>query len=277
MASSDNIIHEWDAPNEVISCEAIEFRKRWKKTSIRVIICVAMIEILLYLPIYLLISNPSVVELSENLSSLTLPFLFGFPIAICGLLLLYVFLPFLMRRTKHTYRITNAGLEAQQNWELIKYPWKNIKGYWISQHKSLPQYSVLTFIYRNKKCSVFLPERDFAQNITGTMAQLSTPVQPSQYERIRLTSKQCIFLCLLTLLYSSLSLACFKFPDIIGSFALITLLFGPGTLGLFLCYKKKLFTKSELKGYALMINLIASYLVLFSGVLMRLILIVTNL
>lgn len=274
MPVQHTVLHEWHRPDEIASYEAQQLRHRGKFVIPFVLLSVAIIELFLVLPAYLLLKRIS--PETDFLSyAMVLSFL-GFLTAAVFLCFQYCVYPRLLQKHKFLYAITSAGISFEQ----IGNPantrrWVSLKGYWLSPHKRFPNLTVLHVLCRssNKALPLVLPTGQLTEPLIATIHQYLPLIEtPAKYDHIALSPLQYLTLLICTVAYSALAAlftanTCFTLLPVCAIFFLFL---GPGTLLFLLLFTKRFLTNHNLQILAIYFNLAAIFLVVLFSLLLLL-------
>ena len=150
-------------------------------------------------------------------------------------------------------------------------PWARIQGYWFSQHEQFPELTVINLQTKKMKRTLVLPEDEQADKIIETISQRVPKIAPEETaQTIKLTKLQYIYFGILSVAYTILFV---YFMMTSGSKLLfaasfyITMVVGPGTVGLVHLYGKFWKKDRRLMLYAFSFNMATSMLIILFSVL----------
>ena len=261
MSPKPKILHQWQRPKEV----AIYLSNVIMKLSVgritRVLLVVAIIEIILY--IFFTTVTPNDIDIDWEKM-----FIIVFIYAAVSTVILFIVMPLSLRYSKAIYKITEDGIHSgTSSWKL---KWSQIEGYSVSKEKIFPDLIFVSLKNRGKLRSIVLPEGQQADDILETISQRLPEIEPEKHLVINLTKLQHIYLTTLTFLYSFMCVyVLMRYGNryVVLAIMCITLYFGPGTIGLIHLHEKFWKKDKRLKGFAITYNFIAFILTALLGFL----------
>lgn len=263
MVKKDEILYEWSVPQRFIRREANRLLKRGKKITPFFIIITIILLAFTYFMVkdYVPDSNRS----WESKFLLTSAVLFG--------IILYVYLigPWLMRNWKSTYQITDKGIisKGEQNRHLWR--WEKIKGYRIDQDKEANS-SVLTLILDTYQRKCYLAdEEESIDRVNNFIAEKVPYIEKEELESPKediITKRDYIILTILTLVYIicyTWFLLSYRPKGNLGTvFLALPFFLGPGTLGCFALFGKRMYKSPKLYKTVVILNMLAFILIILS-------------
>ena len=261
------IIHQWKEPKAVRYHSSDISFKLFKTLIPRVVVLTAAIII----PVYLLLSK---VLPEEHLPVLKrgLVGTFFFSLFLC---FIFVVIVFSHRFLGNSYRIDEKRIaEFGLNYSKVIF-WKNVTGYSVSEEEQFPDVASITVYSKNRKMILWLPKGPLFEQIVGTFNErcpLVSEAECTPPTKTILTNYAYFFLLFSTIVYS-IAVAYFAHKHISRLvFPLLLLIFalGPGTLGCFLLYGKKIVKGKGITSYAIFFNFLGFILSLLLLILFQL-------
>ena len=262
--AKEEILFEWSRPKEVLEAVAKARIKRIFIFYPKVLIVAAIIWALIYFICdYLFPRNYDV-----NLGKI---FVLSF-----GLCLVIIPLEYLravaIKFSRGKYRITANKVYIGSD-RIIR--WKDVVGYKLTDSEYLKGFGCLKLYYRKGRFSslICLPQDEQKDEIikyTAQRAPLLEDLQPD-YEAVKLTAGQTIFLCIFTFAYSAVLswyIVLYKASWYVGFLPVIIIL-GPGSIYFLIAFGKRLFKNPSLTRVALMSNCIAGLLIMLMTIFLQ--------
>ena len=265
MSPKPEILHQWKRPQKISHFEADEQWQLAKKAIPRTILIITVIII----PTYIFFKTISPDDIGIPLDKVLLKFYFGSIIAVT---LFFLLSPLFIRFSRTTYLITDKGFyRLSASNRVVLTTWDLAEGYWLSQHEQFPELTILNIQSKNRTSTMILPENEKANELIEAINQRVPDIAPEETtQTIKLTKLQYIYLGILSVAYTILFV---YFMMTSGSKLLftasfcITMVVGPGTVGLVHLYGK--FWKKDrfLIIYAFSFNMATSMLIMLLSAL----------
>jgi len=245
MAKKDEILFEWTVPHRITRNEADRQLKRGKKLAPRFIIITVISVILLYLFFKDFPLPPD--------QSWEKTFLLIFSLVIGTILILCYIFPWLTRGSKHVYQITRKGIFYKGEQGRHLWPWGKIRGYSIDRDEETNS-SVLTLILETYHRKVYLAdEEESVANVINLIGDKVSYIEKEELGMIRvdkLTRRDDLILVIISTVYIifyTWFLLSYRPTGIMRIFfVILALCLGPGTIGFFALFRKRMFKKIHL-------------------------------
>lgn len=274
MLKNDDILFQWSEPEKVFQHRYSEQKKCVKQAFLRTVIVFTI-------PYWIILIFSVLLLKKADLPSQKLSLLF---------FLFYLFLIptiwFLLReglvqKQKH-FQIAENGIRGLRD-HFFYFKWltgKEKRGFWVSAHENYPDFLCVHFKTGSRVYQMILPEGQAAQEIIGFLKNKINQMDPPEpKEKINLKKTDYLFLFLFTLIYLIVLTGTLIFLDNLGVFnsedfkglfyglfVTFYFVFGPGSLGLMILYRKRYFQHNEIKAagfYYNMVALLVIFLVVF--------------
>jgi hypothetical protein len=195
-------------------------------------------------------------------------------------IILYVYLigPWLMKNSKSKYQITHDGIFYKSDTGGYLWRWEKIKGYRIDQGKEVNS-SVLTLILDTYRRKCFLADEE--ESIDRVNSLLAEKVPYFEKEELELTKEDIItkrdyiILTILSLVYIicyTWFLLSYRPKGNLGTiFFALPMILGPGTLGCFALFGKRMYKSAPICLIALVLNMLTFVLIMLLVVILLLI------
>lgn len=267
--SKPEIIHEWVEPKEVNRFTSGLLIKMGRDFTPRVLIVVAVLLLLLYWFLHEILPD------NEILPALDRGLLVAFVASIILCSLFFV-RPLLGRCSQTKCKISDREVSKSDinGKEIIL--WKNVKGYCPSESYDFPNLTSILVYGRPRKMVLWVPRGELAEQVVTTFSErcpLIREDEDRQSEKVVLSDLE----------YLALLITSVGFAIVVGNLLftyssrpalivllLVTLVFGPGTMGCFLLHGKKILREKNLKGIAVLFNLLGFVLFMLAWALFAL-------
>jgi hypothetical protein len=253
---SENIIFEWYEPKE----QRREAFKTIYKLHIKLFPQIAVLATLVIYGIYLLVKDLPLPDEHPSWERLFTRAYLG----CLALIILMFFLAPLQSLTKTKYQLTERGIKVISS-RLRYLKWENLKAYNIDETKPNIIY-LTTLSNKNKVNSIFIPKEKLCEIIERIPEGLAQFDFNKWREEQRLPSGINMYLFIFSAIFATLLAyfcALYYFTRINLIIVLILILiFGPGTIGALIVFRKRFFKDASIRALARCFNLFAVILFL---------------
>lgn len=265
MASKPEILFEWSIPRDVTESQAMQLRLRYRKFFPLTVVIIFMISICLLIPAIFTLRacGPEGIKLIPYIFK---TFFLAGSFAVGISLLSYICDPLLLKHRKISYQITLDALIMNADGQR-KIKWQKMQFIGIEPIEDIPDRCLLKLFYKKGIFSIPLPELELSERIVTFVRCKLKPVDNKVLiDDIVISRKQKICLFVLSGIYMvcwlliAYYLKCTAPPKnlypFIFLFLYISLLLGPGTIGMFYFYRRLFFQRKDLQKYAMQYNLL---------------------